>query len=64
MAHSLTNKEFMMMISGVISLILCILLFIDPILYFKVVERHGPQNKTWPGSGYWLMWKYRKYNQG
>ncbi len=53
-----------MMISGVISLILCILLFIDPILYFKVVERHGPQNKTWPGSGYWLMWKYRKYNQG
>jgi hypothetical protein len=32
---------------------------LDCWLYCKVVDRHGPQWKVWPGSGFYVAWKYR-----
>lgn len=44
----------------VFSLLALVLHLLDVWLYRCVVIKHGSQWQHWPGSGYYLTWKYRR----
>lgn len=47
------------MILAIILILFVLFCLLDAALYVYVVERYGPQNELWPGSGFYVAWKYR-----